>query len=580
MPDQQRENTPTFDDPSVRTVKIALVMAGGVSLGSFEAGVVTELLYALDTLNRRTRATGIHYELDVMTGGSAGGMTAALAARILMYDLPGRRRHLHRAWVRDIDIRKLLDKAPTNALLSKQALFEIIHNLVLSDADQPPVTPASFAPEVLRLSLSLSNMHGMTYAVPALAGNSFVTTLFSDMGRFEIEHDAGDDRVHAFHATAAERIASSWDHLARTAVACGNFPLAFQPEQLVRPIAAYPDALERKDSALFERGLCFIDGGLFNNEPLGEAIDRARQADGGANPDRIYLLVDPSINRSRHQADISSDGTLRQHGWRLLQMIRGESTARDWMRAGRHNIEIGWRDRLVEQLSGLLDQLPTSQSQSYAEQLERLASDVLATEAARTGVDLDLDRSLRAVREVPVIDAASAQLESAEKRRILNLTTLILNYISHLADKSEINMHQIGVSDSRLAGDEFAGFIGFFQQDWREYDYRIGRTQAFEALQGILGASYGHEPADPDDPPAMPPQDPSIHQDYDIPDSWHRTFPDVGIEDVDEYSRRDLRDALLERYDQITLDLGWKWVARKAVKTFFVRGALNDWLHL
>jgi predicted acylesterase/phospholipase RssA len=63
-----------------RTVrKIALILAGGVSLGSYEAGVLTELLYALETLNATAQQEERpRYVLDVMTGGSAGRINSSV----------------------------------------------------------------------------------------------------------------------------------------------------------------------------------------------------------------------------------------------------------------------------------------------------------------------------------------------------------------------------------------------------------------------------------------------------------------------------------------------------------------------
>ena len=56
----------------MKTRKIALILAGGVSLGSYEAGVLTELLYALQSLNATAEAEGRPtFVLDVMTGSSA-----------------------------------------------------------------------------------------------------------------------------------------------------------------------------------------------------------------------------------------------------------------------------------------------------------------------------------------------------------------------------------------------------------------------------------------------------------------------------------------------------------------------------
>ena len=65
--------------------KVALIIAGAVSLGSYEAGALTELLYALDKLNKKSNeeGNGNAYELDVITGASAGSLTAAMVARII-----------------------------------------------------------------------------------------------------------------------------------------------------------------------------------------------------------------------------------------------------------------------------------------------------------------------------------------------------------------------------------------------------------------------------------------------------------------------------------------------------------------
>jgi predicted acylesterase/phospholipase RssA len=60
--------------------RVALVLSGGVSLGSYIAG-------ALDELLRWLEADG-DFEIDVITGASAGATTAALIAHGL---LPGRR---------------------------------------------------------------------------------------------------------------------------------------------------------------------------------------------------------------------------------------------------------------------------------------------------------------------------------------------------------------------------------------------------------------------------------------------------------------------------------------------------------
>ena len=53
--------------------RVAITIAGAVSLGSYEAGVVYELLEAFRTHNREAGPEAKIY-VDVITGASAGGM--------------------------------------------------------------------------------------------------------------------------------------------------------------------------------------------------------------------------------------------------------------------------------------------------------------------------------------------------------------------------------------------------------------------------------------------------------------------------------------------------------------------------
>lgn len=100
--------------------KISLIMTGAVSLGSFEAGAITELLYALDHFTKNGR----EYELDVITGASAGAMTAGLVANIVMNDFT-RLSNLYKAWVEMVTIDDLLADPPGNSLLSRSPIERI-----------------------------------------------------------------------------------------------------------------------------------------------------------------------------------------------------------------------------------------------------------------------------------------------------------------------------------------------------------------------------------------------------------------------------------------------------------------------
>src|ERR1700689_3350630 len=66
---------------------LALTIAGAVSLGSYKAGATYEILDAIRQHNEdpATIAAGDFIRIDVLTGASAGGMTASILAQKLLF---------------------------------------------------------------------------------------------------------------------------------------------------------------------------------------------------------------------------------------------------------------------------------------------------------------------------------------------------------------------------------------------------------------------------------------------------------------------------------------------------------------
>ena len=66
---------------------LALTIAGAVSLGSYEAGAMYEILDAIRQHNDdpTTVANGDFIRIDVLSGASAGGMTASILAQKLLF---------------------------------------------------------------------------------------------------------------------------------------------------------------------------------------------------------------------------------------------------------------------------------------------------------------------------------------------------------------------------------------------------------------------------------------------------------------------------------------------------------------
>src|SRR5580693_4290394 len=94
--------------------RLAITIAGAVSLGSYEAGVLYEVL---DAIHQHNAADGVTDDekilIDVMTGASAGAMTAAIVAQKMLYSANEFRdpydNPLYNVWVKRINLGGLLE---------------------------------------------------------------------------------------------------------------------------------------------------------------------------------------------------------------------------------------------------------------------------------------------------------------------------------------------------------------------------------------------------------------------------------------------------------------------------------------
>src|SRR5690349_14624612 len=129
--------------------QIALVLSGGTSLGSYIAGALDELMIALSNDDR--------YEIDIITGASAGATTGAIIGHGLMYR-KGQAK-LHDVWVKQIDITHLLDpqlppgEPPT--VLSSRRLIEVASETLEWADPNNKGQKAPFCADELTLAMTL-----------------------------------------------------------------------------------------------------------------------------------------------------------------------------------------------------------------------------------------------------------------------------------------------------------------------------------------------------------------------------------------------------------------------------------------
>ena len=527
--------------------RLALILSGAASLGSFEAGVLTELLWTLEHQSRQPDESR-RWTLDIITGASAGAMTAALVARAVMADQRAAR-SLHAAWVEEIDIRELLREPPATALLSKEPIRAIAARHLAAPA--PDAVAARHAPERMRLRFTLANMNGVDWRYPlSRPGEAFIATFFADGVRFDV--DRGNVRDPAL-----------WERIRTGAIASGNFPLAFVPELLAR------EERDFRDHALsaFPGTFTYCDGGLFDNEPVGDAIDLALEQDGGTiAPDRAFVLVDANLNRSRHAVTFTEHEPLLANATRLGAMVRGEATVRDWLKSQRVNNEVAWRDRILIDLVAMVRDNRLDDAAAFSASLLRTASDIVATKRAifpdrypASYLDNALERTRRTHAE-RLIGLTALQQE------ILVRVIFLLNSVAGLDKKQQLTVGIIYTEPRLTAGDTLGAFGGFFHRDWREHDYRLGRRAARERLPSLLSL---------DDPP---PPEPGFEREYEIPKAWEG-FKDATLRDADMAPRLALRDMLVERargfVEEQAIGPRWlRWLTRPAAKAA-VAGAVK-----
>ncbi|MGH2404257.1 MAG: patatin-like phospholipase family protein [bacterium] len=483
------------------TTRIALTLAGGVSLGAYQAGATYELLWALA---HRTDP-GEPVLIDVLTGASAGAMNAAVLARALLYDR-ATADELHRAWVKEVSAADLLEGQPTASLFSDRPIRDLVRRIL----EPPPVRtdPHPAEPGDLRMALTLSNLNGINYALGyANVPSGFDTTIFSDWIVFRLGRDVPVEAP----------LPAVWRSIARAATASGAFPFAFPTVRLERRLADYARSEIYDPDA--SREFTYVDGGLFNNEPVGlarEMVEGLEAADPRIERDRrIHILVDPYVGSNAAIVDFPEAPLgYRLLFGRLLGAVLGEASKRDWIRATRINTRLRWQDDLLVRVAEAVADIPGMDLAGYAARVDSLAREIATFKVAHEKLDqkptevavqAHLDRNIE--RLGPLL-CGEAYVEIRDTPAcadaFLNIAYILEN-VAGLRKKVDLDLHLIAPAPSSLAGDFFFNFGGFFVEEWREHDWRRGRADARSVL-AQLSRQYPGLDYTPDAPAAYVPK--------------------------------------------------------------------------
>ena len=596
--------------------KIAVTVAGAVSLGSYEAGVMFEILDALAQHNQWVKENDLsddeRFEIDVLTGASAGGMTVSMLAQRLLYNAPEitdpYSNALYDAWVQQIDIRGLLPlevsgkltppliapEPPADSLLSSNDVVRISQEKLTKRYSGPTVPQrqahlAAPVNGVVHLGLAISNLSGVDYGRLTQSGNEFVYTDHED--EFSRALDNSTDNI------------KTWEPIRAAAVACGAFPFAFRVQDLLRAYIEYPASNDFTRTfwppPCADRAFAYTDGGVFQNEPLGMAKNLVEQLpDSRLEPERrAYLFIAPAPMKSENLAIATSDSDNASSAFgslnadfknlfiRLVGAIMGQAEFQDWVTAEQINDQIQLLDHRASQLKDLFanGRLTAEQTEPVTTLLLKGLFEAKSVTPTSKTQSLDTNRPAVVARSdwPSALDAARTQLKTQYAMDYAQLsnesgigaadawidTVLVLEYGANLHNKEVMLIFDFLADPKLLASGALAHFGGFFDQAFRDHDYDYGRTQAQNCL-----ASYKKQTGSFFNTLHWTPR-------TDIREINH-DLDGASIKKADINKRKDVSLRVAAAADTLLTEFGVKNPLRWAIRTWYLNGKIKSLLDL
>jgi Patatin-like phospholipase len=467
--------------------KLAISIAGAVSLGSYEAGVLFEFLDAIRQHNNNP-VTKDHDRIviDVLTGASAGGMTAIILAQKLLfeagqfqgaYDNP-----LYNTWVTRISLVGLQatdnSEAASESLFSTNLLNAISREVLMQRYATPILAPAqrhAAVGEAIRLGVALTNLNGVAYGYSVTPGGRFSYVDYSDQLTRHVTAPICDT-------------GNFWEPLCSAAVACGSFPIAFRVQDMMRSARGEPDDYTGDNLEPWDHdptAFTYSDGGILQNQPLGMAKNLVDMIDRHTNQaERFYLFVSPHAKDPAENKNVRAANANYLHVFQwLLEIVTGQAGFQDWISAKGVNQHVSVLDARAEGLKdailrGQID--VTSLATTAAALLNLLFLDgkhlapgattpeTLAQAQGRIGSQYEDEMSLL----VKLPGQADAFRDAV----------LALETAAGLGARDYMTVYGVTANAAQLAGAGLQAFLGFFDQRFRDHDYDVGRLHARQVL--------------------------------------------------------------------------------------------------
>ena len=333
---------PASSDIDAPHVPMALAISGGISLGSYEAGLNWAIVKQLKIAQQDA-----HYRVDkypprltAVSGASAGGINALVSAmgwcmddsRLSSYVSDTITNNLFRDIWLGVGFDNLLPANPgeyeaTDGLLSRKAFDQVINRIRVL-LDQPVYKSDCHIP----LALTVTRTIAMIMDVNGIKvrNQRFVipVSLSSDPDRpghvrlhshVVSEDDPLFGNVIYLQARPGSKIDLNIEPVIQAVLASSAFPVAFGRVKLDYCIRAGVDMASPDSSdedarcpAGYGQGAAyFVDGGVFDNVPLGLAKALAESSRKPADSQYHYIYLDPGSRRPfNFEEEISGDKSI------------------------------------------------------------------------------------------------------------------------------------------------------------------------------------------------------------------------------------------------------------------------------
>lgn len=423
---------------ATRELRIAPVMTGGTSLAVWMGGASVELYRMLhartpgagsDVYRALLDLTDTTPVVDVVTGTSAGGLNGTLLSAALAWGVPlAQFEGIREVWMTQADLARLIrtPAAPGPSLLDGNGTFvpqvqELLQRWYAA-------SPALSAPAAIDLVTTFTALHPRR----RLLSDDFRERMDEQVYAGTIRHrfDAEEAptppqlawgaRVSAsipgvFEPVYLPTTESSAQAANRVRAASGRGPgpgnSGAAPGPTAYPLPNFGERL-RIDGRAVTPGVWAVDGGLVNNLPLGDALDRIFEQGSETEVRRVVLYVSPTPGTVANPGELpGTEPSVVTSVMSVLNAPRAESVGRDVAAIAEHNRAVSRQraarcaiPQLVHGVCGASGDLPA---------LPDLPESVMATyrrRRAQESVDRTLSRLelvLSSLDDPPNIDRIS-----------------------------------------------------------------------------------------------------------------------------------------------------------------------------